>query len=222
MPIKISAQEVKELRLKTGAGMMDCKKALEESDGNIQIAIENLRKKGLSLANKKAHRTTTEGLIDSYIHAGSKIGVMIEMNCETDFVARRIEFYELSKNIAMQIAACPSIEYIKIQDIPIEVIDREKRIEEGKKDLINKPLDIRSKIIEGRIQKRLEELSLVNQLFIRDTQISVQDLINKNIALLGENIKVRRFCRFILGDGLDKRFDNLAQEVKNTISDTTN
>jgi elongation factor Ts len=222
MPIKIAAQYVKELRTKTGAGMMDCKKALEESDGNIQVAIENLRKKGLATANKKAHRITTEGLIHSYIHAGSKIGVMIEMNCETDFVARRIEFYELSRNIAMQIAACPSIEYIKIQDIPIEVIDREKRIEEGKKDLINKPLEIRSKIIEGRIQKRLEELSLMNQLFIRDTQISVQDLINKNITLLGENIKVRRFCRFILGDGLDKKSHDFAQEVKNIIPDAVN
>nr|UEQ12106.1 Translation elongation factor Ts [Batrachospermum sp.] len=218
MSIKISAQYVKELRMKTGAGMMDCKKALEESDGNIQEAIDNLRKKGLASANKKAHRITAEGLIESYIHAGSKIGVMVEINCETDFVARRIEFHELARNIAMQIAACPSVEYITIQDIPDEIVNREKTIEEGKNDLMGKPLEMRDKIIEGRIQKRLEELSLMNQIFIRDTEIKIHDLINRNIALLGENIKIRRFCRFILGEGLEKKSNNFVQQVQSITS----
>lgn len=205
MSLKISPQYVKELRMKTGAGMMDCKKALQEAKGDIQEAIENLRKKGLASANKKSHRVTAEGLIDSYIHAGSKIGVMIEINCETDFVARRIEFKELSKNIAMQIAACPNVEYVSIQDIPNEVINEERRIEAEKDDLKNKPEAIRNKIIEGRIQKRLEELSLMNQLFIKNTNINVQDLINESIALLGENIKIRRFCKFSLGNNLQKK-----------------
>nr|YP_009297742.1 elongation factor Ts [Kumanoa americana]AOM67476.1 elongation factor Ts [Kumanoa americana] len=203
MSIKISPQNVKELRVKTGAGMMDCKKALEESKGNIEQAIENLRKKGLASASKKAHRSTTEGLIDSYIHAGSKIGVILEINCETDFVARRIEFKELSKNIAMQIAACGSIEYVNISDIPINVIEKEKIIEQAKEDLKNKPTEIRNKIIDGRIQKRLEELSLMNQLFIKNTDITVADLVNQHIALLGENIKVKRFCKFILGENYE-------------------
>nr|UEQ11907.1 Translation elongation factor Ts [Kumanoa mahlacensis] len=200
MSIKISPQNVKELRNQTGAGMMDCKKALEESKGNIDQAIENLRKKGLASASKKAHRTTTEGLIDSYIHAGSKIGVILEINCETDFVARRIEFKELSKNIAMQIAACGSVEYVNVSDIPITVIEKETRIEQAKEDLTNKSAEIRNKIINGRIQKRLEELSLMNQLFIKNTDITVEDLVNQHIALLGENIKVKRFCKFILGE----------------------
>jgi elongation factor Ts len=204
MSLKISPQCVKELRMKTGAGMMDCKKALQETAGNIEEAIENLRKKGLASANKKLHRATAEGLIDSYIHTGSKIGVLIEINCETDFVARRIEFKELSKNIAMQIAACPNVEYVTMQDIPDEVIAREKRIEADKDDLTNKSQEIRNKIIEGRIQKRLEELSLMNQLFIKNTDINIQNLINQNIALLGENIKVKRFCKFSLGDYLKK------------------
>lgn len=220
MSIKISAQYVKELRMKTGAGMMDCKKALEESEGNIQEAIDNLRKKGLASANKKAHRITVEGLIESYIHAGSKIGVMVEINCETDFVARRIEFHELARNIAMQIAASPSVEYVNIQDIPDAIINREKTIEEGKNDLTGKPLEIRNKIIEGRIQKRLEELSLMNQIFIRDTEIKIHDLINRNIALLGENIKIRRFCRFMLGEGLDKKYNNFVPEVQSIASNS--
>nr|QHO64177.1 translation elongation factor Ts [Lympha mucosa] len=213
MSIKITAKYVKELRMKTGAGMMDCKKALEESDGNIKEAINNLRKKGLASATKKAHRITAEGLIQSYIHAGSKIGVMLEINCETDFVARRSEFHELARNIAMQIAACPTVEYVNIEDIPSEVINIEKKIEAGKKDLNDKPLDIRNKIIEGRIQKRLEELSLMNQVFIRDSEIKIHDLINHNISLLGENIKIRRFCRFVLGESLDKKSNSFVQEV---------
>ena len=217
MPIQISAQYVKELRIKTGAGMMDCKKALQANEGNIEKAIETLKQKGLASANKKSSRRTAEGIIDSYIHAGGRIGVIVELNCETDFVARRVEFQELSKNIAMQIAACPLVEFIDIQDIPLNIIEQEKKIEAGKDDLGGKPEQIREQIIEGRIQKRLKEMSLLNQPFIRNTDITIQDLINENIALTGENIQIRRFVRFLLGEGLEKRTDDFANEVKNMI-----
>jgi elongation factor Ts len=215
MPIKkISAQYVKELRIKTGAGMMDCKKALQESEGDIDKAIENLRQKGLASAHKKSSRTTAEGLIESYIHAGSRIGVMVEVNCETDFVARRIEFQELSKNIAMQIAACPGVEYVATQDIPKNVIERERTIEAGKKDLANRPEKMRAQIIEGRISKRMDELTLLNQPFIRNTNLTIEELIKSNISLMGENIRVRRFVRFLLGEGIEKRSDDFAKEVE--------
>lgn len=202
MCIKISAQHVKELRTQTGAGMMNCKKALQASKGNMEEAIEKLRQQGLASANKKSQRTTTEGLIESYIHAGSRIGVLLELNCETDFVSRHAEFHKLAKNLAMQIVACPDVSYISTDDIPQNVIDNETRIELGKDDIINKPEKIRKMILKGRIEKRLKELSLLNQSFIRNMDISVSDLINQKIALLGENIKIRRFQKFILGEEL--------------------
>nr|AYR06282.1 elongation factor Ts [Renouxia sp.] len=204
MSMQISAKEVKELRSKTGAGMMDCKKALQASRGNIEMAIENLRQKGLALADKKSTRLTIEGLIESYIHSGSRIGVLLELNCETDFVARRVEFHELAKNIAMQIAACPSVEYISIKDIPKHIVELETRIESGKDDLLGKPAAIKEKMINGRIAKRLKELSLLDQAYIRNPDILVDDLIKQKIALLGENIKIRRFQKFILGEELEK------------------
>nr|YP_009628880.1 translation elongation factor Ts [Balbiania investiens]QBX88663.1 translation elongation factor Ts [Balbiania investiens] len=215
MTIKISAQYVKELRSQTGAGMMDCKKALQESDGNIEKAIESLRQKGLASASKKLNRTTAEGLIESYIHAGSRIGVIVEVNCETDFVARRIEFQELSRNIAMQIAACPAVEYVATRNIPDAVIERERYIEAGKEDLEDKPENIRIQIVEGRVKKRMDELSLLNQPFIRNTDITIDDLIKSNISLMGENIRVRRFVRFSLGEGIKKSSNNLAEEIEN-------
>lgn len=193
---KISAESIKELRSKTGAGMMDCKKALEESEGQIDLAIETLRKKGLALADKKSNRVATEGIIESYIHAGSRIGVLIELNCETDFVARQPEFYKLAKDIAMQLAACQSVDYVSIDDIPQEVLLYEKSIELQKEDLIQKLPEIKEKIVEGRIQKRLKDLCLINQLFIRNPEITVEELVKQHIVLLGENIKVRRFKDF--------------------------
>ncbi len=217
MSIQISAQNVKELRLKTGAGMMDCKKALQLSKGNIEEAIETLRQKGLASANKKANRRTAEGIIDSYIHAGSRIGVIVELNCETDFVARRIEFQELSKNIAMQIAASPLVEFVTVQDIPADVIQQEQKIETNKDDLHGKPANIKEQIVNGRIQKRLKEMSLVDQPFIKNTEITIQDLINDSIALMGENIQIRRFKKFLLGEGLEKRTDNFAKEVESML-----
>nr|YP_009546301.1 elongation factor Ts [Gelidium gabrielsonii]AYO27649.1 elongation factor Ts [Gelidium gabrielsonii] len=213
MSIQISAQSVKELRNKTGAGMMDCKKALQDSDGNIPIAIENLRKKGLASADKKMSRIATEGIIESYIHAGSKIGVLVELNCETDFVARRIEFQKLSRDIAMQIVACPSVVYVNTNDIPKHIIDNETRIELGKEDINKKPKDIQEKIVDGRIEKRLKEMALFNQPFIRNTDITIEELIKNHISLLGENIQVRRFQKFILGEGIEKKEENFKSEV---------
>nr|YP_010336954.1 elongation factor Ts [Madagascaria erythrocladioides]UNJ16539.1 elongation factor Ts [Madagascaria erythrocladioides] len=199
MSSDISAQTVKELRDKTGAGMMDCKKALQAAKGDIAQALESLRLKGLASADKKSSRKAAEGIIDSYIHTGGKIGVLLEVNCETDFVARRIEFQNLVKNIAMQIAASPTVEYVSTNDIPSDTIENERRIEALKEDLANKPEQIRDKIVEGRIQKRLKELSLIDQPFIKDQDITIEELVKQNIALLGENIKVARFERFTLG-----------------------
>lgn len=199
MCIKISAQIVKQLRDQTGAGMMNCKKALLASEGNIDIARENLRKQGLASANKKASRITSQGVIDSYIHPGSRMGVLLELNCETDFVARHIEFTTLAKNLSMQIVACPEVRYVSIKDIPEIVIQEERRIESMKNDVINKLDHMKDIIVKGRVDKRLKELSLLDQPFIKQTDISVSDLIDEKIALLGENIKVRRFQKFILG-----------------------
>nr|YP_009564816.1 elongation factor Ts [Gelidium coulteri]QBA96167.1 elongation factor Ts [Gelidium coulteri] len=217
MSIRISAQSVKELRNKTGAGMMDCKKALQASDGNIPIAIENLRKKGLASADKKMSRIATEGIIESYIHAGSKIGVLVELNCETDFVARRVEFQKLSRDIAMQIAACPSVVYVNTNDIPKHIIDNETKIELGKEDISKKPKDIREKIVDGRIEKRLKEMALFNQPFIRNTDITIEELVKNHISLLGENIQVRRFQKFILGEGMEKKEENFKNEVSDML-----
>ena len=220
MCINISAKDVKELRNKTGAGMMNCKKALQASKGNIDLAIENLRQQGLASANKKSERITTEGLIESYIHAGSRIGVLLELNCETDFVSRHDEFRNLAKNIAMQIVACPDVEYISIIDIPQKAIDEERRIELGKDDLKNKPENIKQTIVNGRIDKRLKELSLLDQAFIRNSDLSIRDLIDQKIALLGENIKVRRFTKFILGEGLEKNQGDFSKDVLKVLQNT--
>jgi len=210
---EITAQQVKELREKTGAGMMDCKRALTENAGDITKAIEWLRQKGITSAEKKASRVAAEGMIGSYIHTGSRIGVLVEVNCETDFVARREEFKKLVNDVAMQIAACPNVEYVKVADIPVEIAAKEKEIEMGRDDLANKPDNIKEKIVAGRIEKRLKELSLLDQPFIRDQNISIEELIKQAIAALGENIQVRRFQRFVLGEGIEKEETDFAAEV---------
>jgi elongation factor Ts len=209
----ISAKTVKELRDKTGAGMMDCKKALVENEGDIEKAIEWLRQKGIASAAKKEGRVAAEGQIGQYIHTGGRVGVLVEVNCETDFVAMRDEFKSLVRDIAMQIAACPNVEYPRIEEIPADIVAREKEIEMGRDDLASKPENIREKIVEGRIEKRLKELSLMDQPFIRDQNISVDELIKQNISKLGENIRVRRFQRFVLGEGIEKAETNFAEEV---------
>lgn len=213
MCINISAQDVKELRNKTGAGMMNCKKALQASNGDMDIAIENLRKRGLALASKKSTRLATEGLIESYIHQGARIGVLLELNCETDFVSRHEEFRLLAKNLAMQIVACPDVQYISSANIPLETIEYEKKIELSKEDLINKPDNIKQTIVKGRIDKRLKELSLLDQPYIRNTDLLIRDIIDQTIALLGENIRIRRFEKFILGEGLEKKNQDFSKEV---------
>ncbi|NEP24226.1 translation elongation factor Ts [Moorena sp. SIO3I6] len=209
----ISAQLVKELREKTGAGMMDCKKALVESDGDTTKAIEWLRKKGITSAEKKSGRVAAEGIIGSYIHTGGRVGVLVEINCETDFVARRDEFQALVKNVAMQVAACPNVEYVKVDDIPQEIVQKEKDIEMGRDDLGKKPENIKEKIVQGRIEKRLKELSLMDQPYIRDQSITVEELVKQCVAQLGENIQVRRFTRYVLGEGIEKEESNFAEEV---------
>nr|ARW68296.1 translation elongation factor Ts [Chondria sp. (in: red algae)] len=217
MKKNFSMESIKELRNKTGAGMTDCKKALEASNGQIDIAIETLRKKGLAFANKKSGRFAAEGLVESYVHSGSRIGVLVELNCETDFVARQLEFHQLAKNIAMQIAACQTVRYVSIDDIPIDVKEYEQQIELQKEDLNNKPLDIKSKIAKGRLNKRLKELCLMDQNFIKQNEITIEELVKQHIALLGENIRIRRFQKFILGEGLESKSNNFAEEVTNMI-----
>ena len=200
---EISAKLVKELREKTSAGMMDCKKALTETDGDITKAMEWLRQKGITSAEKKQGRAATEGLIDSYIHTGGRIGVLVEVNCETDFVARREEFQTLVRDLAMQIAAYGNVEYVSTDDIPQEMVEKEKEIEKGREDLQGKPDEIKEKIVSGRIDKRLKEISLLDQPFVKDQSITVEEYIKQGIATLGENIQVRRFSRFVLGEGKD-------------------
>ncbi|NBO30973.1 MAG: translation elongation factor Ts [Cyanobacteria bacterium LVE1205-1] len=201
---EISPKTVKDLRDQTGAGMMDCKKALQESEGDLEKAKDWLRKKGLASATKKADRKTSEGLVGSYIHTGGRVGVLLEVNCETDFVARREEFQTLVRNVAMQIAACPNVEYVSTNDVPSEVVTKETEIERGRDDLEGKPETVKQKIVQGRIEKRLKELSLVDQPYIKDQSITVEEMIKQAIAQLNENIQVRRFVRFILGEGEGK------------------
>lgn len=210
---EISAKIVQELRQKTGAGMMDCKKALQENSGDLVKSEEWLRKKGIAKAGSKADRVAAEGLVGSYIHTGGRVGVLVEINCETDFVARREEFQTLVRNVAMQVAACPNVEYVKVSDIPPEVSDKEKEIEMGRDDIANKPDAVKEKIVQGRIEKRLKELTLLDQPYIRDQSITVEELVKQAIAQLGENIQVRRFVRFILGEGIEKQESNFADEV---------
>ena len=209
----ITAKLVKELRDKTGAGMMDCKKALNETDGDVEKAIEWLRKKGIASAEKKSGRVAAEGSIGSYIHTGSRVGVLLELNCETDFVARGEIFQSLLKDVAMQIAACPNVEYVSIDEIPQEVVNKEKQIEMGRDDLTGKPDQIKEKIVEGRISKRLNELVLLEQPYIKDSSLSVEQLIKETAGKIGENIKIRRFTRYTLGEGIEVESVGFAEEV---------
>ncbi|MBJ7899374.1 MAG: translation elongation factor Ts [Cyanobacteria bacterium RI_101] len=210
---EISAQLVKALREKTGAGMMDCKKALSESGGDMEKAVEWLRQKGIASADKKSGRTAAEGLVHSYIHFGGRIGVLVEVNCETDFVARGDRFKDLVNDVAMQIAACPNVEYVKVEDIPPAIALKEKEVEMGRDDLGNKPDNIKEKIVQGRIEKRLKELSLVDQPYIKDQNMTIDELVKQAVAELGENIQIRRFIRFNLGEGIEKETVNFADEV---------
>ncbi|HEY9665626.1 MAG TPA: translation elongation factor Ts [Coleofasciculaceae cyanobacterium] len=305
---EISAKLVKELRDKTGAGMMDCKKALAESEGDIAKAAEWLRQKGITSAEKKSGRVAAEGLVssyikpegrvgvlvevncqtdfvarneafqalvqniakqatdaqdveslmaqpyvedqsitvetavkqavaqigeniqvrrferyaleegtqgivDSYIHTGGRVGVLVEVGCQSDSVAKSEDFKALARNIAMQVAACPNVEYVKVEDIPSEIAQKEKDIEMGRDDLAGKPDNIKEKIVQGRIDKRLKEMTLMDQPYIRDQSISVEELVKQNVSQLGGEIQVRRFTRYILGEGIEKEESNFAEEV---------
>ena len=210
---EISAKLVKDLRDKTGAGMMDCKKALAETNGDTEKAIEWLRQKGIASAEKKAGRTAAEGAVGSYIHTGARVGVLVEVNCETDFVARGEAFQELLRNVAMQIAACPGVEYVSVDQIPAEVADKEKAIEMGRDDLAGKPDAMKEKIVEGRIGKRLKELALLEQPFIKDSSLTVAEMVKQVAGKLGENIQVRRFTRYTLGEGIEVEQADFAAEV---------
>jgi elongation factor Ts len=210
---EISAKLVKDLRDKTGAGMMDCKKALQESAGDLTKAVEWLRQKGIASAEKKAGRTAAEGVVGSYIHTGGRVGVLVEVNCETDFVARGELFQELVRNVAMQIAACPNVEYVTTEEIPLEVVEREKSIEMGRDDLAGKKEEMKAKIVEGRIGKRLKELALLDQPYIRDGSITLGELVKQTSGKTGENIRVRRFTRYTLGEGIEVQESDFAAEV---------
>lgn len=304
---EISAKLVQELRQKTGAGMMDCKKALKETEGDVEQAIDWLRKKGITSAGKKSDRIAAEGLVETYIQPDGKVGVLIEVNCQTDFVARNEAFKSLVKNLAeqaatadsvesllaqpyikdnsvtvdqfikqtiatlgeniqvrrfvnftiqgtpglvdsyihtggrvgvlvevnsqsdaaisnedfqalarnsaMQVAACPNVEYVSVDKIPADVVKKEKDIEMGKEDLANKPENIREKIVQGRIDKRLKEMTLLDQPYIRDQSISVEDLVKQVKAKVGEEVTVKQFVRYILGEGIEKQESNFAEEV---------
>jgi len=208
----ISAAMVKELREKTGAGMLDCKKALEEAGGDMTRAAEILREKGLSAAAKKAGRIATEGAVESYIHAGGKIGVLVEVNCETDFVGRNSEFRAFVRDIAMHIAAS-NPQYISREDVPADVIEKEKEILRTQALNEGKPEKVVEKIVEGRINKFFEEVCLLEQPFVKDPDKTIAQLVSEKIATIGENITIRRFARFELGEGLEKKQENFAEEV---------
>jgi elongation factor Ts len=210
---EIAAKLVKQLRDETGAGMMDAKKALIETEGDIPKAKEWLRQKGITSAEKKAGKVAAEGLVGSYIHTGGRVGVLVEVNCQTDFVARNQAFKDLVQDIAMQIAANPNVEHVRVEDIPSEMVAKEKEIEMGRDDLASKPENIREKIVLGRIEKRLKEITLLDQPYIRDQSITVEELVKQKVAQLGENIQVRRFSRFVLGEGIEKQEADFAAEV---------
>ena len=200
--MKISAEMVKNLREKTNAGMMDCKKALSESDGDFEKAIEYLRLKGLATAQKRAGRATSQGLVHAYIHGGGKLGVLVEVNCETDFVAKNENFVEFVKDIAMQIAATNPI-CIVPEDLPEDTINKEREIYRQQALESGKPEKVVDKIVEGKLKKFSTEVCLLEQAYVKDTDKTVKDLLNETIASIGESINIRRFVRFQLGEELE-------------------
>lgn len=197
--MSITAEMVKTLREKTGVGMMECKKALMETEGDLEKAQDYLRKKGLADASKRSGRATSEGLIEAYIHVGSQIGVMVELNCETDFVARNDQFKALARDVAMHIAASAPL-YVSKEEVPAEAVEKEKEILMAQPDMASKPEAVREKIIVGRIEKFYESVCLLNQPFIKDPSVKVEDMIKTAISTIGENIMVRRFTRFSVGE----------------------
>lgn len=208
----VNASAVKELRERTGAGMLDCKKALEETNGDIDKAVDVLREKGLSAAANKAGRAATEGTVESYIHAGGRIGVLVEINCETDFVGKTDQFKSFARDIAMHIAAASPL-YVRREEVPTEVVEKEKEILKAQALNEGKPEKIVDKMVEGRVNKYYEENCLLEQSFVKDPDKTISQLLNEKISTIGENISIRRFARFELGEGLEKKVDNFVEEV---------
>ena len=202
--MEVSANAVKELREKTGAGMMDCKKALAETGGDVQKAIDHLRQKGLAAAAKKADRVAADGAVGAYVHPGGKIGVLVEINCETDFVARTAEFQSLLKDIAMQVAAA-NPRYLRREEVPAAELDKEKTIYRQQALETGKPEKVVDKIVEGKIERFYSEACLLEQAFIKDPDKKVTDILNESIGRLGENIQIRRFSRYHLGEAAVKQ-----------------
>jgi elongation factor Ts len=216
--MEITASSVKDLREKTGAGMMDCKNALVEAKGDMEGAIVILRKKGLASAQKKASRIAAEGMIGHYIHAGGKLGVLVEVNCETDFAARSADFQALVKDIAMHIAAQNPL-YVRREDVPAEELNKEKEIYKEQARASGKPEKIIDKIAEGKLESYYQMACLYDQAFVKDPNLTVEQLINNAVGKIGENIRVRRFARFKTGEGLEKRSTDLAADVREALGE---
>jgi len=214
----INANQVKELREKTGAGMMDCKNALTEAQGDMEAAIVWLRKKGLASAQKKATRIAAEGMVGFYIHPGDKLGVLLEVNCETDFAAKSAEFKALVKDVAMHIAAQNPL-YVRRDEVPPEVLEKEKEIYKDAARASGKPEHIIDKIAEGKLESFYQMACLYDQQFVKDPSQTVEQLINALIGKIGENIKVRRFARFKTGEGIEKRQTDLAADVREALGE---
>lgn len=212
----ISAQMVKELRETTGAGMMDCKKALVETNGDMEKAVDYLREKGLAAAAKKSGRVAAEGVVESYIHGAGKIGVMIEVNCETDFVAKTPEFHSFVRDLAMQVAAA-NPQYLSRTEVPAAIIEHEREILRAQALNEGKPEKIVDKMVDGRVEKFYKDNCLLEQTFIKDPDKSVTDVVNAQISKIGENIVVRRFVRYQMGEGLEKKVADFAAEVAEAV-----
>jgi elongation factor Ts len=210
--MEVNARQVSALRAKTGAGIMDCKKALAEENGDLDRAVEYLRKKGLSAASKKAGRVASEGAVGSYIHAGGKIGVMVEINCETDFVGRTDDFQKLVRDVAMHIAAAAP-RYVSKDEVPADIVQKESGILRAQAMEEGKPAEVAEKMVVGRIAKFFKEICLLEQPYVRETDKSVEQVLAEVTAKIGEKIVVRRFSRFQLGEGIEKRTEDFAAEV---------
>ncbi len=211
--MSFTAKDVAELRARTNAGMMDCKKALTECDGDFEKAALWLREKGIAAAAKKQSRIASEGIVTSYIHMGGKIGVLVEINCETDFVAKTDAFVQLGKDIAMQIAAA-NPKYVRIEEVPAEDVEKEKEVLRVQAANEGKPAQIIEKMVEGRVKKFYQDVCLMEQTYVKDQSMTISQYINEMILKIGEKITVRRFTRYEMGEGLEKRHDDLAAEVE--------
>jgi elongation factor Ts len=210
--MQITAKLVSELRQKTGAGMMDCKKALKENDGSIEQAIDFLRKKGLSAAERKSGRIAAEGSVSSYIHGAGKIGVLLEINCETDFVARNDDFKLFNKDVSMHIAAA-NPQFVSKDEIPEAVVSKEREILAAQAQQEGKPANVIDKMVEGRLRKYYKEVCLLDQPFVKDPDKSIDQLLNEFTAKIGEKISIRRFVRWQVGEGIEKKQEDFAAEV---------